>query len=36
MQAAVLQVTCILGSGLILFTSRGDGDGYDDGFYTAF
>lgn len=34
--AAVLQVTSILGSGLILFTSRGDGDGYDDGFYTAF
>jgi hypothetical protein len=35
-QAAVFQVTSILGSGLVLFVSRGGGDGYDDGYYTAF
>lgn len=34
-QAAVFQVTSILGAGLVLFMSRGEADGYDDG-YTAF
>jgi hypothetical protein len=33
-QAEVLQVTCILGSGLMLFSSRGDRSSYE-GFYTA-
>jgi hypothetical protein len=36
MQAGVLEVTCILGSGLVLFSSRGRASGTDDGFYTAF
>lgn len=35
MQAAVFQVTSILGAGLVLFMSRGGADDYDDG-YTAF
>jgi hypothetical protein len=34
-QAAVLQVTCVLGSGLVLFASRGAGS-YDSDFYNAF
>ena len=34
-QAAVFQVTSILGAGLVLFMSRGGADDYDDG-YTAF
>lgn len=33
--AAVFQVTSILGAGLVLFMSRGESEGYDDG-YTAF
>lgn len=35
-QASVLQVTSILGSGLLLFVSGTPMDGYDDGFYTGF